>query len=373
MVTTSFLASGASTMVRSLGDRLETVLHHADVLEEAGDLPHDPVRHALQAQHEAHRQGDGAGRHRIDRPQPQRGGGDREQQGRVETVERHGQQRHEAQLLAHRVEEVRHAFLRVAVLAVGMREHLHGRDVRVGVDDAPGHHRARVRLDVRDLAQPRNEVAHGDEVAGEPQEQRRRQSHVGRREQEHRAGEVDRDVEQHLGDLHDHLAHRHGGLHHLGGDAPGEVVVEEGHRLAQHVAVRLPARAHGEARDQSLVDDRLVEELQRRQHEQHDGAHDEEERPVRLPERGAIGLRQPIDEIAEEAEQRHLDQRDRRRQRRRQADQRPEGPRVVEDESPKARRRHRGLLGGEGFDAVFQPAKHAGDHDQLPARWAVKK
>ena len=239
-------------------------------------------------------------------------------------VERHGEQRHQPQLLVHGVEERVHALVGVAVLAVGMREHLHRRDVGVGVDDAARHDRAGVRLRVRDAAQARNEVAHGDEVAGEPQDQRRRQPQVGRREQEDGAGEIDADVEQHLGDLHDHLAHRHRGLHHLGGDAAGEVVVEEGHRLAQHVAVRLPAGAHGEAAEHALVHDGFVEELQHRQDEQHDDAHAGEEPPVRRPEGGAVGLRQPIDEVAEEAEQRHLDQRDGRGQHRRRDDGRPE-------------------------------------------------
>ena len=190
----------------------------------------------------------------------------------------------------------------------------------------------------------RDEVAHGDEVAGEPQQQRRRQPEVGRREQEHRAGEIDADVEQHLGHLHDDFAHRHGGLHHLGGDAAGEVVVEEGHRLPQDVAVRLPAGAHGKAAEHALVHDGFIEELQHRQDQQHDDRHPGEEMPVRLPERGAVGMRQPVDHVAEKAEQRHLDEGDGGRQRRRHEDHRPERLRVIGDELPERSRRHPGLL-----------------------------
>ncbi|APF35919.1 hypothetical protein BOQ54_00040 [Chelatococcus daeguensis] len=48
------------------GDGVHAVLHRADLLEEPGDLPQEPVRHAAQAQHNGDADGDGA--HRQRRP-----------------------------------------------------------------------------------------------------------------------------------------------------------------------------------------------------------------------------------------------------------------------------------------------------------------
>ena len=44
-----------------LNDALHAVLHGADVLEDAVDHPHDPFGHVVDANHQAQRQGDGAG------------------------------------------------------------------------------------------------------------------------------------------------------------------------------------------------------------------------------------------------------------------------------------------------------------------------
>ena len=52
--------------------RFHAVLHRADVLEQAGHLPHDPVRHALQAQRHGGGCGHRANTNRPLRPQPQR-------------------------------------------------------------------------------------------------------------------------------------------------------------------------------------------------------------------------------------------------------------------------------------------------------------
>ena len=49
--------------------------------------------------------------------------------------------------------------------------------------------------------------------------------------------------------------------------------MEEVHALAQHIAVRQPADAHGEIAAQALVDDRLGHEIQEWQHEQNQRAH----------------------------------------------------------------------------------------------------
>jgi hypothetical protein len=43
------------------------------------------------------------------------------------------------------------------------------------------------------------------------------------------------------------VAHGQRGLHHLGGDAAGELVLVEGHALAEHQAVEVPAQPHRES------------------------------------------------------------------------------------------------------------------------------
>jgi hypothetical protein len=47
------------------GDGLEPVLHRADVLEKGGQLPHDPVGHALQAQDQPDGERDRPGGHGV--------------------------------------------------------------------------------------------------------------------------------------------------------------------------------------------------------------------------------------------------------------------------------------------------------------------
>ena len=88
-------------------------------------------------------------------------------------------QRDEAHLLVHGVEEALHAVAGIGVLALGMGEHLDRLDVGVAVDDAPGHDRAGVGLLFRDAPQARDEIAADNEVAGEPDQHRDGEAHVG--------------------------------------------------------------------------------------------------------------------------------------------------------------------------------------------------
>ena len=82
----------------------------------------------------------------FDPPQPERQRGHREQQQGVERVEGNCQQGDKAHLPMDGVEEVSMPSAGIAVLAVGMGEHLHRGDVGIAVDDPAGHQRAGVRL-----------------------------------------------------------------------------------------------------------------------------------------------------------------------------------------------------------------------------------
>ena len=64
-------------------------------------------------------------------------------------------------------------------------------------------------------------------------------------------------------DRGDDVAHAQRRLHHLGGDAAGELVLVEAHALREHHAVEVPAQAHREVAEQRLV---LQRRLQRHQH-----------------------------------------------------------------------------------------------------------
>ena len=133
----------------------------------------------------------------------------------------------------------------VGRLAPRMREQLDRLDVGVAVDDAAGHRRARIGLLLGDLAEPRDEIAQQQRYSrrarptsgsGQPP--------VGRADDEQHAEEIDDDVVEHVDQLDDAFAHGERGLHQLGGDAAGELVLVEGHRLLEQVAVHLPADAH---------------------------------------------------------------------------------------------------------------------------------
>ncbi|MNS16011.1 hypothetical protein D3C72_476550 [compost metagenome] len=152
-----------------LGDGLQAVLDHADVLEDAVDHPHDPARHVDDADHQAGGQGDGADGDQRLAPQPQRqaGGGDHQQA--IEGGDDHVHAGDHACgqlgflcLFADR-------FAGVLLLEVGMGEQLEGGDVGVAVDDAPHQLGAGVGGDHRTLLHPGDEVEQRGDVAGDPQ------------------------------------------------------------------------------------------------------------------------------------------------------------------------------------------------------------
>jgi hypothetical protein len=83
------------------------------------------------------------------------------------------------------------------------------------------------------------------------------------------------------------------------------------------------------------------------------------ERPAFVGKEGrAVGAGQPVDDIAEKTEQRHLKRRDRRDQHRRYGQPGPDALGVVPAEGEQGRRRLLGRLGGKGIDTFFKPRKH---------------
>jgi hypothetical protein len=128
------------------GDGFEPVLDDADLLEQRGKLPHDPVRHALHAKDQPDGKGDGSGGHGFEPPQPERQRCHREQEEGVERVEGNCQQGDKPHLPMDGAEESIHAVAGISVLALGMGKHLDRRDVGVAVDNPPGHQRAGLGL-----------------------------------------------------------------------------------------------------------------------------------------------------------------------------------------------------------------------------------
>ena len=291
-------------------DRLHALLHGADVVEDADRGPHDPARHGGDADREAAGDGDVADRQDSLRPEPhaERGrSGDQEPvHGDDGARHRRDEPRRVAELLQMVVDRV----AGVVVLARGVREELHRLDVGVAVDDAAGQHRPRLRYDHRPFADARHEIDQHEDEEADPDGERDGQPHVELPEEHQRAERVDGDEPDGVADLHRRFAQRRPGLDDLRRDAPGEIVGEEADRLPQHIAVRLPADEVGERRRQRLLDQKVVDDGRDRPGDDHDRRHPREG-PAVVGE-DAVGRRrlQHVDDRADVAKNRHLDQRD---------------------------------------------------------------
>ncbi len=123
----------------------------ADALEQARQLPHDPVRHAAQAKHKAHGHGHAAYTGDIIQPGRDCDKADAKKQQCIEhlygKLDASGQAHHSI----HRVHEALHRLAGIALLAAGVREELDRHDVRVTVHNASSHDRSRIRLLLRYL------------------------------------------------------------------------------------------------------------------------------------------------------------------------------------------------------------------------------
>ena len=151
-----------------------------------------------------------------------------------------------------------HRRAHIGVLLARAGEQLERQDVGVSIDDAAGHDRARFRHLGRAVAHARHEQPQHHRIAGEPDHDRQRQPLIGGGEQEHRAGAVDHDVPDRRDHRDQALAHSRPGLHHLVGDAAGEIVLEERPALAHHMPVVLPADHVGDVGRDRLIGDEVL-------------------------------------------------------------------------------------------------------------------
>ncbi|MNL16994.1 hypothetical protein D3C87_1380630 [compost metagenome] len=148
-------------------------------------------------------------------------------------------------------------------------------------------------------------------------------------------------------------------MHDALGDAPGEVVLEEIQALLEHVAVVLPADHAGHAGAQGLVHQQIMQADKYGAQHQRNHHHPGQFEGVILEQtdvRRALGQ---VDDAAQVAEQRHLDQSPNQADDQQGGEARPDLFEVisVERENPVRRRRRRCFT--ENIDQFFKAAiKH---------------
>ena len=204
-----------------------------------------------------------------------------------------------------------------------MREQLDGVDVGVGIGDAARHHRAGVSLLLADMAQARHKVAQRADVQRQPDDERRDQAQIKRAGQHHHGGYIHGHCHQHISHHKQRVAHGERGLHDLGGQPPGELVLVERHALAQHQAVKVPAQPHREVDRQRLVFHRGLQP-----HNAHAAHHQRAQHPQRRAvfgekpggRGGQFRLAQPVNDAAQKSKQQRLKSRQQPGQHRHHAD-----------------------------------------------------
>ncbi len=198
------------------------------------------------------------------RPQPQRDPGGAHDQSHAQRVIDDLETGHHAHLAIHGLQKFGHRALHIARLALSMREQLDGRDVRVGVRYAAGHHRARIGLGHGDGAQARHEVPGSGQINREPAQKRRQQPEIEIADDQRDGDEIDDDEDQDVREYHPRVANRERRLHELGRDPAGELIVIEAQTLSEHVAMEIPAQPHGEIAGESLLLEQALQGDQRR-------------------------------------------------------------------------------------------------------------
>ena len=337
-------------------ERVDAILHRADVLEQRRHLPHHPVRNAVEPQRHGGRGGDRADADLSLRPQPQDNPGrardERDGQRVIDDLEAGD----EAHLRIHGQQEFLHRGTGEAGFAPRVREQLDGGDVGVGVGDAAGHHRARVGLGARHPAQPRHEIGERRDVQRDPADERREQPQVEAAQHGQHRREIDDHEHEELGDDDPHVAHRERRLHHLGGDAAGELVLVEPHALRQHQPVEVPAQQHREIARQRLLLDRGLQRHDADAGDQH--AAQQQQRGALLdPQAGRLDRREPVDDVPHHAEQQRLERADGGGEQRHRQQVFAQPARAGPDEREEPPRRNRRGCVGIGIDQSFEPGK----------------
>jgi hypothetical protein len=155
-----------------------------------------------------------------------------------------------------------------------------------------------------------------------------------------------------------------GRLHHLVGDAAGEIVLEEAQTLAQHVAVRQPAHAGRHRPGDHLVLDQVVGGGDHGAGDDGDERHPQQHAAVLADEiLRRLGSLHQVDQVADEGHQRHLDQGAGKARHQQDGERRPDRLDVVDIERQKRIRRTNRCFVRESLDAGFEPAEHAKSSD----------
>ena len=139
-----------------------------------------------------------------------------------------------------------------------MREQLDGRDVGIGIGDAPRHHGAGIRLRLAELGQSWDKEPAEQQVGHQPDTKRRQQPGIEPTHHQADGHEINDQVHEDVSHDHPRVTHGQRRLHDLGGHATGKLVLVETQALRQHVAMENPTQPHGEVgRERLLLDQRL--------------------------------------------------------------------------------------------------------------------
>ena len=336
--------------------RGDAVLHGADLFEQRGHLPHHPMRDAVEPQRHRRRRRDRADTRLSACPQPQRDAGRADDQAHGERVIDDLEAGHHAHLPIDGLQEFGHRALRIARFALRVREQFDRRDVGVRVGDAPRHHRSRVGLHLADGAQARHEIPDRERVRAEPAHERHEQPAIETADDEHDREKIDRDENQDIGEDHPRVAHRERGLHDLGRDPAGEFVLVEAQALREHIAVEMPAQPHGEIAGERLL---LDEALQRDQGDaaEQDRAEQQQMSALIREQPRRLDLGEPVDDVAQHAEQQRLERADHGGKEGHCADVAARAARAGPDEREEATRQLRQRSVGIRRDKLFEQAK----------------
>ena len=205
---------------------------------------------------------------------------------------------------------------------------------------------------------PRNEIGQRREIARDPERQRTGQPPVGLGEDDQRADRENRDEPERVDHLHHRIAERGGGLNDVRGDPACEVVGEIGQGLAQDIAMRLPADEVGHPRSDRLLREEIMREVGERTADENQQPHGQEFAAVFAEQSVRARRAQRVDEGADEAQDRHFDQRDDQADRHQCDEERPDLPAIAPVIAEQARGRHAFVVLAKRIDAGFEEAEH---------------
>ena len=237
------------------GDAFHAVLHHADILENAGDVVGDPAGDVGDLPGEGEDGGDRADGDGAAGPEQNGDGAGGGEQAGVDQREgdRIARVHTEAGVEGGRM--FVHRLADEIVLILGAGEEFHGEDVGVAVHDAAGERGADLAHGAGAVAQAGDVIAQHGEIGDHPAEQRDAKAPIVAEHQREGGDAVDADIPDRIHRGDDAFAQGGAGLHDAVGHTAGEVVLKEGPALADDVPVALPAHQIGKVAGDRLVGD----------------------------------------------------------------------------------------------------------------------